>query len=521
MKKRLWFLSAGLAIAWLCPAASLAQDAEGEGPSAQPTVAVESNTAADLRIKEAAEIYTSDQSQESARKAAAAFEDVVAKYPESLGARSWLGYLYVILDEPQRAIPHLEAADRLATRENKMDTEVRTNLGAAYMKAQQYDKAAGIYQDLANRQPNLAIFWYNLGGFNLERKQYEAASAAYEKALAITGSEAAPAAALDAPSRALAQNNLGRVYERMNRPREASEHYLEAVRLEPENALYNRNAGVALFNAKKDAEALPYLEKSIRNKPDDEKLALVAAEAYMRLGREQEALELLEPMQSRFERNAAYWYNLGVLRAKSGNMESAEQAYEKAEQIDGNDKDTLNNLALIYYKRGSYQEAERRFRKLATAEPNNTIYKLNLAATLVKTNKVAEAVELWRQFIRANPTRTDVRLNLADGLWSLGDRQMARFHYNEVLKTEPNNAIALNGMGLWQLWDNKQDLAEKAFRKAIEQDPKYMPPYANLAVTLERVNKRAEAIATLKKALAIDPEFDDGRQLLDRLEKAA
>jgi superkiller protein 3 len=153
-------------------------------------------------------------------------------------------------------------------------------------------------------------------------------------------------------------------------------------------------------------------------------------------------------------------------------------------------------------------------------DPASQSAKINLAASLSRLGETAQAVEIWRELVRANPSRNDLRLDLANGLWALGETQQARFHYATILQSAPNNAHALNGMGLWHLLQAENGSAEQMFRKAMNVDKNFVAAYNNLAVTLERLNKRAEAILVLEQALRIDPNFADAKRNLQRMKSA-
>jgi Flp pilus assembly protein TadD len=89
-----------------------------------------------------------------------------------------------------------------------------------------------------------------------------------------------------------------------------------------------------------------------------------------------------------------------------------------------------------------------------------------------------------------------------------------------VLNSDPGNVPSLNGMGLINLKESRLADAEQNFRTAIHSDPKFVPAYNNLAVTLERENRRKEAITLLQKALLIQPENEDVRKNLERMKVA-
>jgi Tfp pilus assembly protein PilF len=207
----------------------------------------------------------------------------------------------------------------------------------------------------------------------------------------------------------------------------------------------------------------------------------------------------------------------GTSRERTNDQAGAEAAYRKALAIDPTDLDAMNNLGLILYKAEKYDEAVGHFEKLASSNPNSYDAKLNLAAVYSKQGRTPEAIELWKTYVRAHGDKHEVRVDLANALWSEGQLETARFHYQYVLNRQPGNAAALNGVGLYSLYLHKPQEAEASFRKAIASDRAFLPAYNNLAVTLERQNKVKEAIAVLEQALKIDPEFEDARTNLARL----
>ena len=128
-----------------------------------------------------------------------------------------------------------------------------------------------------------------------------------------------------------------------------------------------------------------------------------------------------------------------------------------------------------------------------------------------------EAIELWKSFLHVRPDKHDVRIDLANVLWKRGQIDTARFHYQYIINRDPENAPALNGLGLHTLYNGDTVGAEALFRQAMAVDAGYMAAHNNLAVTLERQNKVEEAIMVLENALKIDPEFEDAKKNLDRL----
>jgi tetratricopeptide (TPR) repeat protein len=233
-------------------------------------------------------------------------------------------------------------------------------------------------------------------------------------------------------------------------------------------------------------------------------------------------VKLLESVADRVENKGDLWFNMGVMKEDLGDKQGAEQCYRKALEAKPDDLDSNHNLALLLMARGDWKGATPYLEKVAGLTPDGLDAKVNLAAAYYNNGRKEDAVELWKEVVRRAPARTDVRLNLAGGLWEMKDYDGAYFHYKTALGQRPNDAVALNGVGLWQMAHGQNATAEKSFRSSVAADPKFAAAYNNLAVSLERQNRRKEAITVLEKGLKSaghDPDIERNLQRLRSAEK--
>jgi tetratricopeptide (TPR) repeat protein len=152
--------------------------------------------------------------------------------------------------------------------------------------------------------------------------------------------------------------NLGRAYQLANIPDKAIENYLEALRLQPEDADVHNNLGMLLRNQNKLDEAITHFRKAIEINPR-------FAAAYSNLGRTlqlqgkfDEAIECLnrslELEPDRPERLDA----LAAICIKAGKTKQAVESSIHACQLTGNsDPYYLDTLASAYAAEGNFTEA--------------------------------------------------------------------------------------------------------------------------------------------------------------------
>ena len=448
------------------------------------------------KLSAAIELYRDGK----ADQATAEFEALYRQNSRSSDVQAWLGFLYLKANKANAAIPLLEKA----IAQQPKNLEIVTNLGNAYALAGRDDDALAKFNTAASLNTTLYEPHYNIGNIHLKRKNFALAVASFERASRLK------------PDEPFVQNNLGVSYEGLQKQESAANAFRRAADLRPENATFARNAGMTLMRLRRPAEAIPYLERAAKGLGDD-RVSLALGEAYTQAGRSDLALPYYEGMKDTLAKSATFWFNLGVLRNQAGDPKGAEEAYRKALAISPNDLDTMNNLGLLVFRNGDFAEAMTLFDKLVGLNPSSKSARLSLAAAAARSGNWGKAIENWREHIKANGDDIPVRLDLANALWESGDYATARYHYLQVLSRDPNNYEAMNGMGLFHLRDSKFAQAEAAFRGSISAEKGFIPAYNNLAITLDKMNRRKEAIAILEQALKIAPDDAEVKANLQRL----
>ena len=103
----------------------------------------------------------------------------------------------------------------------------------------------------------------------------------------------------------------------------------------------------------------------------------------------------------------------------------------------------------------------------------------------------------------------------------MGDKEGAKSNWVTILTNDRSNVVAMNGLGLYYYSQDKLAEAEQTFRKAIATKGTFREPYNNLAVVLERQNKRPEALKVLKQAVKLFPDYEVAKRNLERMEAAS
>jgi predicted TPR repeat methyltransferase len=88
-----------------------------------------------------------------------------------------------------------------------------------------------------------------------------------------------------------------------------------------------------------------------------------------------------------------------------------------------------------------------------------------------------------------------------------GDLPKAESIYQQILRADPNQPIALHLLGVVAHQVGKNDISVNFITKAIVIEPDYAEAHSNLGNTLKALGKLDEAVASYNKAIAIKPDY--------------
>ena len=234
------------------------------------------------------------------------------------------------------------------------------NLGEAYDRARQFDKAIAEFEQALRLQPGYFFALNNMGNIYGKLKIYSKAIPYFEKALAVKESYAP------------AHYNLARARHLTGKKKEAVESYRKAIQYNPyfEQAFFNL-AFLAL-EVGKSREAEDNFHKFLEMQPNHPR-------AYFGLGNAYAMQGLLEPALMSFRRalelDPAYafpYVNIANIYQQMGEINSAIETYEEALRKAPNLPGIHKNLGMIYSQlKPDPEKAIYHFREYLQSQPND------------------------------------------------------------------------------------------------------------------------------------------------------
>ncbi len=275
----------------------------------------------------------------------------------------------------------------------------------------------------------------------------------------------------------------------------------------------------------------------LNTKPD-------SAEALAELGRfammreeVDTGLELVEKalsIQPRFAQALAY---KGLGYTIREDFEKSIPLYEEAVKLDPTLTMAWFNMARSYRKLGLWEKAETAVREALRIQPDHFQAHYELSTILANTQRVPDAIREALESIRINPLFLKGYLTLGKAYELGGKGDLAIALYREGLKKIPNALILREELvRLYMLkrnikaayleqalitqhrniYDNNMRLgnlailagdfegAEKAFKRAIQQNPNSGEPHFNLGEIYQSANLSEEALKEYMEVIRLD-----------------
>ena len=235
------------------------------------------------------------------------------------------------------------------------------------------------------------------------------------------------------------------------------------------------------------------------------------AEAYYKRANALNGLGRLEPALEDYDRaislNPSYAYalcNRGAVLERLGRREEALSSYDRAIELDPKD-------ALTHYNRGSvlkdlerYEEALASYESAIGLNGNYAEAHVNRGNVLQELWRPEAAIESFERAIALNPAIAQAFQGRGVCLHRLKRLEQALADYNKAIALKPDLAAAYVGRGVLLADLDRHAEAVTDYLKATELEPD-PEAYQSLAASLVRLKRFDLAIASLDKAIALDP----------------
>jgi tetratricopeptide (TPR) repeat protein len=328
------------------------------------------------------------------------------------------------------------------------------------------------------------------------------------------------AAVAGRPGDGLLLGGLASAYSAVRDPR-AEATFERAIAAEPRNIALRLALADHHWRARQYDKGNAVLERAIAASPDKPRLQAHYGVNLYEQRRFGPAARELDAARRGGLVNADVLFFLGSALWEVGQLEEAEQNLVEAARRAPENVAMRQRLARLLLLRGKSAEAAAELSAVAKLAPNSPEVIVNLGRALEAMGKTGEAEAAYRRGVELAPDLSVAHYMLGTLLARTERREEAARHiaiYQRDFQKEQERNFreaslrAELNLGRTQLDQGKADAALLQFAR----HPENVEALEGAAAALSKLNRRAEAIETLERALRLDPENRALRYKLSR-----
>jgi len=176
-------------------------------------------------------------------------------------------------------------------------------------------------------------------------------------------------------------------------------------------------------------------------------------------------------------------YKIGVAYLNENKVQQAFVEFQKAIELNPNDKEVLNAIGIIY---------------------------------LQHFDETQKAIEFFERAVKVDPLYSEAYNNLGFAHYKLGNFETAISFYKKSLSnliySTPEKSFINLGNAYYRM--GKYDLALYSYKEAIKRAPNLSLAYLRLALCYNAMGKYGDASAAMTQAIVIDPDYKGNKEKL-------
>ncbi len=328
-------------------------------------------------------------------------------------------------------------------------------LGLAYTGLEKFDAAIAAYRRALASAPDSAYTHAALGNAYANTHRYAEALQAYKIAVALD------------PDDKMIHHQLGNVYSKRGEHAAAIRHQRRAITLEPKFGAAHYQLGLLYAHEKRWDESINAYRTAYQYDPTLVEALYNLAQAYRRIGDTTAAREQMKRFQNRkavldplhqlrgalqrtqdTTQRAQILANIGRLYLKDRNYEKAVWEYQKALGMNPQLAMAYNGIGIAYTMRGKYSEAVDAQKKALALQPDFVEAHAGLGLAYLRQKHTEPALKHYRQAVALDPQFLEAHLKIAMILLNQGSYAAAAVAYQTIIALKPDDAEAYHNLGL-------------------------------------------------------------------------
>ena len=471
------------------------------------------------------------------------FSHIVAFNPEAGNAHLNLGNALLEADRTEEGL----AASRIAVVQRPESADAHSTLGRALIDSERFAEAEERLRRALELDPNSTPAHVNLSQVLIDSERFAEAEAHLRRALKLDPDSIPAHVTLgDAlvhfkrfakaeehlrralkldPGSAATHQNLAEALRKQRRSAEAIESYRVALEIDPGFAFAHAGMGMALFEAQQFAEAFAALEQALELQPglaDGGALHLFLGRTARELGRFEAAAEHFQRAAELDPDNVEPLLDLAGVRRSQQRDREAEALLARARELRPRDPAALHTVAEALRTQGRVEQSIPGYRAVLELDPQFAPSHAALGIALYQMQRFRAGLDSMQRALELDPelpVAASLHLFMGRAWAALGDAEAAAEQYERTLRIEPRNQDALDLLAMAHFGQRRYEDALALYRKLLEINPDSALTHSNVGAALLHLRRPQEALQSIERALALDPDLEIARTGLAEVRK--
>ena len=346
-------------------------------------------------------------------------------------------------------------------------------------------KAVVELQSVLSADPRNVVAHFNLGRAHYVRQEYEQARQQFMEAIRLR------------PDYVPARVELAKLYVTRNEYEAALKASAEILQIDRGNTNARIIQSAALLGLKKYSDSRELLQTMLQNDPNSTDSLFQLGVVDLAEGKFKDAEDAFQKDHSLEPSNPRGLMGLVEVNMAQGREDAAIQLLEGEEKKYPNRLDYHVALGNTAVRAGKYDLAIGEFQRVADSMDKNSkaggdIY-LRIGETFRRKGDLSGAINALQKARNLAPENIVIINTLALALDSAGQKQQAKMAYEQCLKLDPRNGVALNNLA-YLLAENNGDLDQALTYAAARQTASTRPQrnlrYAGLDLPQEAAHRQ-------------------------------
>jgi putative PEP-CTERM system TPR-repeat lipoprotein len=297
----------------------------------------------------------------------------------------------------------------------------------------------------------------------------------------------------------------------------AADYFEQASALQPNASMLHTALALSRLGTGENARAVAELERAASLDIKSSRTGVLLVMSYLRANAPDKALAAIADMEKQGNNPLVQNLKGGVHLARQ-DIKSARACFDNALALDPLYMPALDNLAQLDALEKRPADAKQRYLAALAKAPKNAALMEALARLATAQGNTPQAVGWLEKASKENPEALGLALRLADFYSRSGDKQKAMVLAQKLQAGNPSNPDALALLAQVYYTNQNFNAAADSYSRLAALVPGSAAPHMKLATAQLAMREPAAAIASLRKALAIEPDLLDAHlALLDVL----